>query len=142
MRCSRAELGIAGATTDEVAWRAKGDATELVASLGAEGRSVEPLRMPLRVLLLGAAWFELGRRREQLPLEASSVAALARQAADVAYTDLLARLGDYRGQSRFHDLGGEVRNSPCSSGRPARCRVAACEPPRTGVAGPAGLQST
>ena len=101
MRCSRAELGIAGATTDEVAWRAKGDATELVASLGAEGRSVEPLRMPLRVLLLGAAWFELGRRREQLPLEASSVAALARQAADVAYTDLLARLGDYRGQSRF-----------------------------------------
>ncbi len=101
MRCSGAELGIAGATTGEVAWPPDGDATEFVASFGAESRTAEALRLRIRVLLLGAACFELARRREQHHLEAASVAALARQAADIAYTEVLARLGDYHGQSRF-----------------------------------------
>ncbi len=101
VRSSGAELGIAGTADGEVAWPPDGDATALVATLGAEDPAGEALRLRLRVLLLGAVWFELDRRRDELHLDAGSVAALARQSADGAYSDLLSRLGDYHGQSRF-----------------------------------------
>lgn len=101
VRCSATELAIAGATASEVAWPPDGDATALAAALGGEDRAGRALRLRLRVLLLGAVCFELDRRRDQLRLDATSAAALARQAADLAYTAVLARLGDYHDQSRF-----------------------------------------
>jgi hypothetical protein len=101
VRSSGAELGIAGTADGEVACPPNGDATALVATLAAADPAGEALRLRLRVLLLGAVWFELDRRRDELHLDAGSVAALARQSADRAYSDLLSRLGDYHGQSRF-----------------------------------------
>jgi RNA polymerase sigma-70 factor, ECF subfamily len=53
-------------------------------------------------LLLRAARFEIGRRRPQLThLAASELDDIAVEAADDAFMSLLARLDDYRGESRF-----------------------------------------
>jgi hypothetical protein len=101
VRCGAAELGIAAANAAGVARPPDGDATALVAALGAEDRAGQALRLRLRVLLLGAVCFELDRRRDQLRLDAASAADLARQAADRAYTTVLMGLGDYHGESRF-----------------------------------------
>jgi RNA polymerase sigma-70 factor, ECF subfamily len=56
----------------------------------------------LHVLLLGAARFEIARRRGALPhLRGSDQDDLAHQSADDALVAILSKLGDFRGDSRF-----------------------------------------
>jgi RNA polymerase sigma-70 factor, ECF subfamily len=56
----------------------------------------------LHALLLGAARFEIGRRRATVPhLRGGDHDDLAHQAADDALVAILAKLGDFRGDSRF-----------------------------------------
>ena len=78
------------------------DATLTAEALGGEGGVREAARLRLRIFLIAVAWFELERRREQLAaLSSAEAARVARDSADAAYAAVLARLGDYRGQSRF-----------------------------------------
>ena len=70
----------------------------LVRSLAKDG---SPVRPELRMLLLACVWFELDRRRDELPLAGAPDDALADEVADRACAALLARRGDYHGQSRF-----------------------------------------
>jgi RNA polymerase sigma-70 factor, ECF subfamily len=73
-----------------------------VAALAGEGGDREAALARLHALLLRAARFELGRRRGQLAsLSAAERHDLATQAADDAMMGVLARLGDFRGLSRF-----------------------------------------
>jgi RNA polymerase sigma-70 factor, ECF subfamily len=73
-----------------------------VAALAGEGGDREAALVRLHALLLRAARFELGRRRGQLAgLSAAERHDLATQAADDALMGVLARLGDFRGLSRF-----------------------------------------
>jgi len=73
-----------------------------VAALAGEGGDREAALERLHALLLRAARFELGRRRGQLAgLSAAERLDLATQAADDAMMGVLARLGDFRGLSRF-----------------------------------------
>ena len=73
-----------------------------VADLAGEGGDREAALDRLHALLLRAARFELGRRRGQLAgLSAAERHDLAVQAADDAMMGVLARLGDFRGLSRF-----------------------------------------
>jgi len=73
-----------------------------VAALAGEGGDREAALARLHALLLRAARFELGRRRGQLAgLSAAERHDLATQAADDALMGVLARLGDFRGLSRF-----------------------------------------
>ena len=56
----------------------------------------------LHALLLGAARFEVARRRPTLPhLRGDDLPDIAMQAADDALMSVLRRLGDFRGDSRF-----------------------------------------
>jgi RNA polymerase sigma-70 factor (ECF subfamily) len=56
----------------------------------------------LHALLLGAARFEIGRRRAMAPhLRGGDHDDLAQQSADDALVAVLAKLGDFRGDSRF-----------------------------------------
>ena len=72
-----------------------------VAALAGDGDREAALDR-LHALLLRAARFELGRRRGQLAgLSAAERQDLAVQAADDAMMGVLARLGDFRGLSRF-----------------------------------------
>jgi DNA-directed RNA polymerase specialized sigma24 family protein len=73
-----------------------------VAALAGQGGDREAALGRLHALLLRAARFELGRRRGQLAgLSAAERHDLATQAADDAMMGVLARLGDFRGLSRF-----------------------------------------
>jgi RNA polymerase sigma-70 factor (ECF subfamily) len=73
-----------------------------VAALAGEGGDREAALDRLHALLLRAARFELARRRGQLAgLPAAERDDLATQAADDAMMGVLARLGDFRGLSRF-----------------------------------------
>jgi RNA polymerase sigma-70 factor, ECF subfamily len=73
-----------------------------VAALAGQGGDREAALERLHALLLRAARFELGRRRGQLAgLSAAERLDLATQAADDAMMGVLARLGDFRGLSRF-----------------------------------------
>jgi RNA polymerase sigma-70 factor, ECF subfamily len=73
-----------------------------VAALAGEGGDRAAALDRLHALLLRAARFELGRRRGQLAgLSAAERQDLAVQAADDAMMGVLARLGDFRGLSRF-----------------------------------------
>jgi RNA polymerase sigma-70 factor, ECF subfamily len=73
-----------------------------VAALAGEGGDREAALERPHALLLRAARFELGRRRGQLAgLSAAERLDLATQAADDAMMGVLARLGDFRGLSRF-----------------------------------------
>ena len=73
-----------------------------VAALSGHGRDREAAIARLHALLLRASRFELGRRRGQLAgLSAAERDDLATQAADDALMGVLARLGDFRGLSRF-----------------------------------------
>ncbi len=73
-----------------------------VAALAGDGRDREVALDRLHALLLRAARFELSRRRGQLAgLSAGERHDLAVQAADDALMGVLARLGDFRGLSRF-----------------------------------------
>ena len=73
-----------------------------VAALAGRGGDRDAALDRLHALLLRAARFELGRRRGQLAgLSAAERQDLATQAADDAMMGVLARLGDFRGLSRF-----------------------------------------
>ena len=97
---SKAADGRVGRTAaGEAAWTPGGNAKPPIAALGnGEGEAVH---LRIRRLLLACVWFELDRRRAELHLDGASADALARRAADAAYTAVVARLGDYHGQSRF-----------------------------------------
>lgn len=70
--------------------------------LGGAGARREEAIAELHGLLLRAARFEVGRRRAALPhLRGDDFEDLAQQAADDALLAVLARLGDFRGESRF-----------------------------------------
>src|SRR4051812_2788033 len=70
--------------------------------LGAGGRDREAAVVELHALLLKAARFEVARRREALPhLRGGDQEDLAQQSADDALLAVLAKLEDFRGESRF-----------------------------------------
>jgi RNA polymerase sigma-70 factor, ECF subfamily len=70
--------------------------------LRAEGSAREAAVERLHALLLRAARFEVGRRRPGLPhLRGDEFGEIALEAADDALMNVLARLDDFRGASRF-----------------------------------------
>jgi RNA polymerase sigma-70 factor (ECF subfamily) len=70
--------------------------------LRAEGAEREQALTELRDLLLRAARFEVARRRAGMPeLRGGDHDDLAQQSANDALVAILAKLGDYRGESRF-----------------------------------------
>jgi RNA polymerase sigma-70 factor (ECF subfamily) len=70
--------------------------------LRSEGRTKDEAVARLHALLLRAARFECARRRPTLPhLRGNDLDDIANQAADDALVSVLARLGDFRGASRF-----------------------------------------
>jgi RNA polymerase sigma-70 factor, ECF subfamily len=72
-----------------------------VAALGSTGREQEEATARLHALLVRAARFEVGRRRPELWARPGEVDELASQAASDALMAILAKLSDYRGDSRF-----------------------------------------
>ena len=72
-----------------------------VAALTSGGRETDDALARLHELLLGAARFEVGRRRPELWARPGEVDELASQAASDALVAVLAKLDDYRGESRF-----------------------------------------
>jgi RNA polymerase sigma-70 factor (ECF subfamily) len=73
-----------------------------IARLGAEGPERDTAVGELHALLLGAARFEINRRRAAVPhLRGSDHDDLAHQSADDALVAILSKLGDFRGDSRF-----------------------------------------
>jgi RNA polymerase sigma-70 factor (ECF subfamily) len=78
------------------------DSRAWLAGLRASGREQDEAVARLRELLLRGARFELGRRAEQLAaLRVDDRDALAEECADDACLAVLARLDDFRGESRF-----------------------------------------
>ena len=74
----------------------------LPAALRGEGPGHESAVRELHALLLKAARFELGRRSAQLAhVRGDELDDLALQAADDAFVAVLAKLDDFRGDSRF-----------------------------------------
>ncbi len=75
---------------------------EWVRDLRASGPAREAAVARLHALLLRAARFEVGRRRQALPqLRGGDLDELAQEAADDAAVSVLRRLDDFRGESRF-----------------------------------------
>src|SRR4051812_35704260 len=73
-----------------------------VASLADDGAAGDAARRDLHELLLRAAHHEIRRRRDFMPhLRGDDYEDLAHQSADDALLAILAKLGDYRGESRF-----------------------------------------
>ncbi len=73
-----------------------------VASLADQGVAGDGARRDLHDLLLRAARHEIARRRDSLPhLRGGDFGDLAHQSADDALVAILAKLDDYRGESRF-----------------------------------------
>src|SRR3982751_4781341 len=73
-----------------------------LARLGGTGAIREEAIGELHTLLLGAARFEVGRRRASLGhLRGNDFDDLAQQSADDALVAVLGKLGDFRGESRF-----------------------------------------
>jgi RNA polymerase sigma-70 factor (ECF subfamily) len=73
-----------------------------IADLTGEGARLAEARARLHELLLGAARFEVRRRRAGLPhLRGDDFDDLANQAADDALVAVLSKLHTYRGESRF-----------------------------------------
>jgi RNA polymerase sigma-70 factor, ECF subfamily len=73
-----------------------------VAALRATGADRDVALTSLHALLLRAARFELGRRREMLARDSrETIDDLATQSADDALSAILAKLDDYRFESRF-----------------------------------------
>jgi RNA polymerase sigma-70 factor (ECF subfamily) len=72
-----------------------------IEALRSEGHAREQAIARLRELLLRAARFELARRRASLALGAGELDDLAHQSADDALVAVLAKLGQFRGESRF-----------------------------------------
>jgi RNA polymerase sigma-70 factor (ECF subfamily) len=78
------------------------DSRAWLADLRREGPVREDAVARLHALLLRAALFEVSRRRPMLPhLRGNDLEDIAQQAADDALVSLLARLDDFRGESRF-----------------------------------------
>jgi RNA polymerase sigma-70 factor, ECF subfamily len=73
-----------------------------LAALRADGRAREDACSRLHALLLRAARFEISRRRGTLPhLRGGDLDDLAQQSADDALVAVLAKLDEFRGESRF-----------------------------------------
>ena len=84
---------VAFADDDSAAW---------VAALSAPGPAREAASARLHALLLRAARFEVSRRRASLPhLRGGDFDDLAVQSADDAFMAIMAKLGTFRGDSRF-----------------------------------------
>lgn len=78
------------------------ESREWLRCLRAEGDVRDDAIGRLHALLLGAARFEVGRRRQTLPhLRGNEFDDIALEAADDALMSVLARLDDFRGLSRF-----------------------------------------
>jgi RNA polymerase sigma-70 factor, ECF subfamily len=72
-----------------------------LAALRSEGATRDEALARLHRLLLDAARFQLARRGSRLRLRGESLADLATAAADDALVAVVARLDDFRGESRF-----------------------------------------
>lgn len=73
-----------------------------LAALRGEGAGRDDAVVRLHALLLRAARFEVARRRQVMPhIRGGDADDVANQAADDALVSLLARLDDFRGESRF-----------------------------------------
>jgi RNA polymerase sigma-70 factor (ECF subfamily) len=82
--------------------RSPADVQELLRDLRGPGAVREAAVVRLHRLLLRAARFEVGRRRQALPqLPLDALDELAQEAADDATVSVLRRLDDFRGESRF-----------------------------------------
>lgn len=98
---------VSGVTPDTAASRASPDALDAdsrrwLQELGAGGHAREAAVGRLHELLLRAARYEVSRRRPALPyLRGGDHDDLANQAADDALVAVLAKLDDFRGDSRF-----------------------------------------
>jgi RNA polymerase sigma-70 factor, ECF subfamily len=78
------------------------DSREWLRGLHSEGLEREEAVGRLHLLLLRAARFEVARRRPTLPhLRGNELDDIAQEAADDALMSVLARLDDFRGESRF-----------------------------------------
>jgi RNA polymerase sigma-70 factor, ECF subfamily len=77
------------------------EARAWLASLRSTGAERETAARELHALLLRAARFELARRRGQLAATREALEDLAIQSADDALSAILAKLDDYRFESRF-----------------------------------------
>ena len=78
------------------------DSRAWLANLRREGSVRDDAVARLHGLLLRAALFEVSRRRPMLPhLRGNDLEDIANQAADDALVSVLARLDDFRGESRF-----------------------------------------
>jgi RNA polymerase sigma-70 factor (ECF subfamily) len=78
------------------------DSREWLRSLRASGAVREDALARLHALLLRAARFEVARRRPTLPhLRGNELDEIALEAADDALMSVIARLDDFRGESRF-----------------------------------------
>jgi RNA polymerase sigma-70 factor (ECF subfamily) len=78
------------------------ESREWVRALQAEGAARDEAVARLHGVLLGAARFEVARRRPALPhLRGDDLDDIANQAADDALVSVLRRLDDFRGASRF-----------------------------------------
>jgi RNA polymerase sigma-70 factor (ECF subfamily) len=87
------KLGSPARDADSQAW---------VDALSAEGPVRDDAVARLHALLLRAARFEVGRRRASIShIEPGELDDLAMQSADDALVAVLAKLGDFRGASRF-----------------------------------------
>jgi RNA polymerase sigma-70 factor (ECF subfamily) len=78
------------------------ESREWLRSLRADGATRDEAIARLHALLLGAARFEVSRRRPTLPhLRGDELDDIANEAADDALMSVLRRLDDFRGASRF-----------------------------------------
>ena len=79
-----------------------GESREWLVDLRAEGSARDAAVGRLHALLVRAARFEVSRRRTMLPhLRGDDLDDIAQEAADDALVSVLARLDDFRGESRF-----------------------------------------
>jgi RNA polymerase sigma-70 factor, ECF subfamily len=86
----------------DVATRLDAESREWLDRLDPHGRGRDAAIADLHALLLKAARFEIGRRRAAHPhLRGNDFDDLAHQSADDALLAVLAKLGDFRGDSRF-----------------------------------------
>jgi RNA polymerase sigma-70 factor, ECF subfamily len=74
---------------------------EWLRTLRADGATRDEALARLHALLLRAARFEAARRREQVPYLRDELEEIAQEAAADALMSVLARLDDFRGESRF-----------------------------------------
>jgi len=81
---------------------AQAESRAWIARLTAGGQERDAAIAELHALLVRAARFEVGRRRASLPhLRGGDHEDLAQQSADDALVAVLAKLGEFRGESRF-----------------------------------------